>query len=184
MSKDLVRKLLFTALFAVLYIAGTFIRIPAGPVPVVLTNLFLFLGMLFLGTGWGSASVLLYLALGALGLPVFSKGGGIAQFIGPTGGYLIGYLAGVAAGGLVTKAGRRALWTAIPAVLLCALLIYVPGVSWLKYKLAMTWGKAISAGFLPFVIGDLLKGAAAVGVWLALRPLWLKLFPEPVRADG
>ncbi|MGD9200475.1 MAG: biotin transporter BioY, partial [Chitinispirillia bacterium] len=95
MERDTIRNLIFTALFAALMVMGTYIRIPIGPVPVVLTNFFIFLAGLFLGSWWGMASVGLYLLMGALGLPVFSSGGGIAIFAGPTGGFLVGYLSAV-----------------------------------------------------------------------------------------
>lgn len=185
MERHLIRKLMFTALFTGLLIAGTFVRIPLGPVPVVLTNLFLFLAALFLGPLWGGVSVVLYLFLGALGLPVFSGGGGLAQLAGPTGGYLFGYLLGVVAGGAVGRAGRGAVWSSVVAVILCGVLIYLPGVVWLRYRLDLTWTRAAAAGVIPFLPGDLIKGAAAVGVWVALRPLWLKMVPMPERSsDG
>jgi biotin transport system substrate-specific component len=75
--------------------AGAYIAVPlpVSPVPVVLQNLFVLLAGLLLPLRWAVASVALYLALGAIGLPVFSAArGGLAHFVGPTGGYLVGFL--------------------------------------------------------------------------------------------
>ena len=88
MNRRMIRASLFTALM----ILGAFIRVPIGPVPVTLSSLFVLLAGLLLGAGWGAAAVSMYLLLGALGLPVFTAGGGIALFAGPTGGYLLGFL--------------------------------------------------------------------------------------------
>ena len=80
------------SLFTALMILGAYIRIPIGPVPVTLSSFFVLLAGVILGSGWGTASVGIYLLLGALGLPVFTAGGGLALFAGPTGGYLLGFL--------------------------------------------------------------------------------------------
>ena len=172
MERNAIRNLIFTALFASLMVMGTYIRIPIGPVPVVLTNFFIFLTGLFLGPWWGLASVGLYLAMGALGLPVFSSGGGIALFAGPTGGFLVGYLPAVFLTGLSTLRKKKSL---LPAALLTvagAFVVYSAGVPWLKYKLQKTWLQALSIGCFPFLIFDGVKVAASVLLWHVLLPVW------------
>ena len=104
-SKNL-KRMIFTSLLTALMIIGAYIRIPLGPVPIVLTNMFVVLAGLLLGPFWGIAGAGLYLLLGLIGLPVFSGGGGPAYFAGPTGGYLIGYAAAAFAAGAVRRAGR------------------------------------------------------------------------------
>jgi biotin transport system substrate-specific component len=91
-SSNELRMMVYASLFAALTAVGAFLAIPIGPVPIVLQNMFVYLA----GGRWGLASVGVYLLAGACGLPVFAGGlGGISRFIGPTGGYLIGYLPAV-----------------------------------------------------------------------------------------
>ncbi|RZW12719.1 MAG: biotin transporter BioY, partial [Desulfobulbaceae bacterium] len=86
--------MVYASLMATLTAVGAYIAIPIGPVPIVLQNLFVMLAGLLLGGRWGLTSVGVYLLAGAVGLPVFAGGtGGIGKFIGPTGGYLLGFAA-------------------------------------------------------------------------------------------
>ena len=168
-SNDL-RKLVLASLFAALTAVGAFIAIPIGPVPIVLQNLFVMLMGLLLGARWGLAGVAAYLLAGALGLPVFAGGtGGIGRFVGPTGGYLVGYLPSVVIIGWLS-ARRRPPWLFDAlAVLAGTLVLYLCGVSWLKIVTGMTWGKTLMVGMVPFLPGDIAKMAAAVMMAGALR---------------
>ena len=169
--------MILTSLMTALMIVGAYIRIPVGPVPFVLTNMFVLLAGLILGPKWGAASVALYLFLGLAGLPVFSGGGGPGYFAGPTGGYLAGYLAAAAVVGLIAPrrrpgeegAGppRPAVWT-VTALLAGISVIYAFGIPWLKLILELSWAKALAAGFVPFILGDAIKAAAAVGVKISI----------------
>ena len=76
MSVEKMRSVVFCSLMAGLMAAGAFIQVPLGPVPIVLTNLFVLLAGLLLGARWGAAGAALYLLVGAIGLPVFSGGQG------------------------------------------------------------------------------------------------------------
>ncbi len=178
-SKSLVMPVL-TCLFAALVSVGAYIAvpIPGTPVPMVLQNLFIILTALLLGPGWGTASILVYLTLGAIGLPVFSGGaGGLAVFVGPTGGYLAGYLVAAPVMGGIPLLGKRAWWKYAVAAVVGELLIYACGVSWLKANLSATWTKALAVGFLPFAIGDTIK--VVVAVPLATRvAAWLEDYLE------
>ncbi|MDR1970763.1 MAG: biotin transporter BioY [Treponema sp.] len=165
-----------TALFAALIAAGTFISIPLPftPVPVVLQNLFSLLAGLVLGPALGAAAVGLYLIAGIIGAPVFAgAAGGISRFLGPTGGFLLGYLLSAFLGGLIAGRPRSGvplpLWRLVLAVLAGFLVIYVPGIIRLKFALDSGWGKALAAGFTPFIIGDALKGVLAVLIAPRLR---------------
>jgi biotin transport system substrate-specific component len=165
-----------TALFAALTAAGTFILIPLpfSPVPVVLQNFFALLSGLILGPALGSAAVGLYLLAGAIGAPVFAgAAGGFVRFLGPTGGFLLGYLLAALTAGLIAGRPRpeirTPLWRIVLAVLGGFLIIYVPGLIRLKYAIDKPWNAALAAGFTPFIIGDLIKAAAAVIIAPRLR---------------
>ncbi|MDR2375418.1 MAG: biotin transporter BioY [Treponema sp.] len=165
------------ALFAALVAAGTFVSVPLPftPVPVVLQNLFSLLAGLVLGPVLGGGAVGLYLLAGIIGVPVFAGAtGGIARLLGPTGGFLIGYLLSALSAGLICGRPRQGtklpLWRLILAVLTGLLVIYVPGLIRLRFALG-SWAKALTGGLIPFVAGDALKGVLAVLIAPRLRRL-------------
>ncbi|ORC36653.1 hypothetical protein B4O97_06195 [Marispirochaeta aestuarii] len=166
-----------SAVFSSLIILGTFIRIPLGPVPIVLANFFVILSGLFLGPLWGSLSVLIYLLLGALGLPVFSAGGGFAVFLGPTGGYLLGYPAGSFLAGLISRINPKRLTVLLLSAGLGTAVIYLLGVPWLIWRISAATGEGVSLarglliGMVPFIPGDVLKITAAAIVARSLNRL-------------
>lgn len=151
-------------LFAAIISIGAYIAfpIPGTPVPIVLQNMFIMIAALVLGPWWGLASVCIYLLLGAGGMPVFSGGtGGFMKFVGPTGGYLFGYIPATVVIGFIAWKGKG---TFLANLLACAAgmaIVYLFGVVRLKFVLNSSWGKAITAGFLPFIIGDIIKIALA-----------------------
>lgn len=156
--------MLATALMAALIAAGAQIAIPLPLVPVNLALLAVLLTGLVLPRRQAIAAVLLYLLMGALGLPVFSgfRGGPQALF-GPGGGYLIGYL--FAAGTVSSLRDRARSFTG--RLLLCALAVlacYIPGALWLGFLTGKPLPETLSFGVLPFLPGDLLKSLAADGV--------------------
>jgi biotin transport system substrate-specific component len=164
------------ALFAALTAAGTFIAIPLpfSPVPVTLQNLFAVLAGLCLGPFMGGLSVALYLAAGALGAPVFAgASGGIARLLGPTGGYLLGYLFAAFVAGLIAGRPRTdkhsPLWRLILAAALGLLAVYVPGTLWLKHLMDFDWAQALVGGILPFLPGDAAKTVVAGLIAFRLR---------------
>jgi biotin transport system substrate-specific component len=160
--------LTLTALFAALIAAGTFIAIPLpfSPVPIVLQNLFALLAGLLLGPLRGGAAVGLYLVAGAAGLPVFAgAAGGIVRMLGPTGGFLAGYLLAAITAALIAGKPRSdkplPRWRIILAVTAGLLVVYIPGLLWLKRSLDLSWTRTLAAGFFPYLIGDALKGLIA-----------------------
>lgn len=155
------------------------IQVPFYPVPMTMGTLaVLAIGMAY---GWrlGTATVLLYLAEGAAGLPVFAgtpeKGIGFAYMMGGTGGYLVGYiLAAASVGWLAERGWDKNVVTTGSAMLLGNALIYIPGLLWLGTLFG--WDKPILEwGLFPFVLGDLTKLVLAA----ALMPLTWKLLGRP-----
>ncbi|MBC2709864.1 MAG: biotin transporter BioY [Desulfosarcina sp.] len=183
-SAQQLRRMVYAALMAALTAAGAYIAIPIGPVPIVLQNLFIMLAGLLLGGRWGVISVGVYLLAGAVGLPVFAGGtGGIGKFVGPTGGYLLGFAAAAYLIGIVSEKGRGRVAADVLAMVAGTLIIYAFGVSWLKVVTGMSLSKALGVGMFPFLIGDALKIAAAIPIAKALRPMIDGTFGA-VRAAG
>ncbi|MDA3956109.1 biotin transporter BioY [Oceanispirochaeta sp.] len=175
MSKQLIRRTVLTAVFTALIAASSLFVLPVGPVPVVMTTLFVVLSGMLGGPWIGLSSVITYLLLGIIGLPVFAGGtAGLAKVMGPTGGFLIGYILAALAGGLLfhpKEGGSRGMTMVLAALsaLIAGALIYVPGLPWLKYSLSMDWATAIKAGLLPFIPGFLIKTAAATALAFSMK---------------
>jgi biotin transport system substrate-specific component len=157
------RKTILIALFGALTIVGAYIRFPLPPVPVTLQTMFVILAGMLGGKRIGTASTAIYLLLGAIGLPVFTAGGGIGILLGPTGGYLLAlplaaFLAG-AGGDAGYRTGKKRAYRigCLAGGLAATVAIYLVGVPFLKYNLDMDWGTAIKAGMLPFLVGDTVK---------------------------
>lgn len=176
--------MVYAALMAALTAAGAYIAIPLGPVPIVLQNLFIMLAGLLLGGRWGLISVAVYLLAGAVGLPVFAGGtGGVGKFVGPTGGYLLGFGAAAYLIGIISESGRGRVTIDVLAMVAGTLIIYAFGVSWLKVVTGISFSKALTVGMLPFLIGDALKIAAAIPIARALRPMMDGTFAAVRAAD-
>jgi len=164
--------MVFASLLAALMAAGAYLAIPIGPIPIVLQNMFVLLAGLLLGSRWGLASVAVYLLTGACGLPVFAGGlGGIGRIVGPTGGYLIGYLPAVFITGYISEKAAKRTGCDILAMICGTIVLYGCGVVWLKFLTGMTWSKTMMVGMYPFLIGDAFKIAAAAVIARALRPV-------------
>lgn len=176
MPIEKMRSMVLCSLMAGLMAAGAFIQIPIGPVPIVLTNLFVLLSGLLLGARWGMAGAALYLLVGAMGLPVFSGGrGGLAHLFGPTGGYLFGFVLSAWITGFIADRFHRSLKGSVVAVLFGSLAIYGLGVPWLKVITQMSWNKAWMVGMVPFLPGDVLKAVLAVILFRSVNPMMDRL---------
>jgi biotin transport system substrate-specific component len=172
------RQMVYASLMAALTAAGAYIVVPVGAVPIVLQNLFVMLAGLLLGSCWGLASVGVYLLAGICGLPVFAGGtGGIGRLIGPTGGYLLGYLPAVYLIGMISERTQRRVLSDVFAMIAGCAVVYAFGVSWLKLITGMTLAKTLAVGMYPFLIGDALKIAAAVSIIRTLRPFIFRHSP-------
>jgi biotin transport system substrate-specific component len=166
---------------ALLAIAGSLVlvasakaQVPFWPVPMTLQTLALQLLVMGLGARYGAAAVALYLLEGAVGLPVFAgspeRGVGLAYMVGPTGGYLVGFVAAALAMGALAERGWSRRWTlAFAAGLIGTVIILSCGVAWLTTQIG--FDKAIDVGLTPFLWPSLVKVAFAA----ALLPLCWRL---------
>ncbi|MCX8102554.1 MAG: biotin transporter BioY [Geminicoccaceae bacterium] len=146
------------------------VQVPFWPVPMTMqTFVVLLIGATY-GARLGAATLAAYLALGAAGLPVFASGAGPAYMMGPTGGYLVGFLvAAWLVGKLAERGLDRRVLTALPMFLVGDVVILALGVSWLATLIGFE--KAWAAGVLPFLPAEALKIALA----MALLPLAWRL---------
>lgn len=152
------------------------IPLPWTPVPITGTTFAVLLAGAALGWRAGAASQLLYVVLGAAGLPFYAGGvSGWTYATGATGGYLVGFVVAAAAVGFLAERGQdRSVATSIPAMLAGTAVVYLFGVAWLGHVLEADAVTALTKGLLPFVIGDSLKLVAAG----ALLPLAWRLVPN------
>jgi biotin transport system substrate-specific component len=141
------------------------LSIPGTPVPLSMQNFAVLLVGLSLGSRRGFMALILYLAEGAAGLPVFSPIGapGILRFAGPTTGYLIAYpfVAGLA--GYIFERGKQTFTRAASAALAGEVLLFVCGISWL-YVLTHSLARAITYGLYWFIFAEIMKVMLAAGI--------------------
>lgn len=152
--------------------AQAFIPLPFTPVPVTLQTLTVLLAGVLLGSRRGAAAAMAYVGAGALGLPLFAAGGaGLARLAGPTGGYLLGFIAAAFVTGWLAERGmdRRAA-TMVLAMLAGNAVIYACGLPWLALYVGL--GNVLALGLVPFIVGDavkiLLTAAVLPASWRAL----------------
>ncbi len=151
------------------------ITLPGTPVPQTLQTMAVLGGSAYLGSRRGLAAMLLYVGMG-LFLPFYAGGAqGWSEVTGASGGYLVGFIAaGYVVGRLREMNGSR--WVAtVPAMLLGSVVVYVPGLIWLKHSVPFDWGWTIHYGLTVFIVGDLLKIAADAAI-LDPRAPWGRLF--------
>jgi biotin transport system substrate-specific component len=156
---DRSRTIAYSAAFIGLITLGSWISVPCIPVPFTLQTLFVLLAGAVMKR-YAVIPVSLYVILGALGLPLFHNGvAGIGALLGPTGGFLIGFVVAALVTGLAYEHSHRAV--RIVCLIAATLIIYAFGIGWLMYSLDMEFLPAFAAGALPFIIGDAVKAGAA-----------------------
>lgn len=170
------KKIVFTALFAALTAVCGFISIPVTgtPIPIVLQNMLVVLTGLMLGPVWGVAATVLFLAAGALGLPVFSGGtGGVARLMGPTGGFLYGYALATLAAGLIAQRPKYGARTPVLRLVLATVLgfvvMYIPGILHFMRVMDKTFSQTMTLCVVPYIPGDIVKMVVAVLLSSKLR---------------
>ncbi len=140
--------------------------LPFTPVPLTLQNFAVLLVGLALGSRRGFLSLALYLAEGAVGLPVFNPTGmgGVAQLLGPTGGYLMAYPVVAFVSGWLAERGSRNFWRAAMAATAGEVVLFAGGLAWLTVWTRGSWWQAAHFGLYPFVFAEVAKVMGAAGV--------------------
>ena len=155
-TKELTLTALMTAIICVL--GPLSVPLPFSPVPISLTMIGIYLAVYAVGMWRGTVAFIVYLLLGLVGLPVFSGfTGGPGKLLGPTGGYLIGFIfTALISGFFIGRFWRKYLLSAVGMILGIAV-AYVFGTVWLAYSAGMTFSQALAAGVIPYVGFDLIK---------------------------
>ena len=159
-----VRRLARISLMVTATAALSFVRIPLpfSPVPITGQTLGTMLAGLLLGAADGGLSQLVYVLLGVAGLPLFGGMAGPGVLMGPTGGYLVGMIAGAWITGRIAGSTTRSARMAGACVLGGVLAVYVPGILWLAAVTGLDLAAAATIGALPYLPGDAIKVVAAL----------------------
>jgi biotin transport system substrate-specific component len=151
-----------TATLVALIGAGAWIAIPFVPVPLTLQTFFVLLSGVLLRR-WGFLPPLCYLALGALGLPIFHNGlAGIGVLLGPSGGFIVGFIPAGLVSGMAYERHERPI--RVLGLVLAGLAVYAFGAGWLVLSTGMASAAAVAVGVLPFLTGDAIKTLAVYAV--------------------
>lgn len=167
-------KIALTLMFVLLTALSSRVKVylPFSPVPITLQTFSVILSGILLKE-FGIVSQILYLVLGVLGVGLFANGGGINYVFSPTFGYVVGFVFASYFAGYFTRNYSNSKMLAL-GLLIADFLIYVPGLTWLYFVLSKS-GNAVSLqyilsiGFLPFVVGDIIKVFAAFGFAKAIK---------------
>ena len=155
-TKQMVLIALMTAVTCVL--GPLSIPLPFSPVPISLTNFAIFLAIFILGMKNGTISFIIYLLLGAVGVPVFSSfRGGLQVLAGPTGGYLIGFIFLALIMGFALDHFDRKLVPTIIGMIIGMAVCYAFGTVWLAKLLSLSFKEGLMMGVIPYLPGDAAK---------------------------
>jgi biotin transport system substrate-specific component len=163
----------------ILTAVGAFVRIPLPftPVPLTLQTLFVLLSAAFLGNHLGAITQISYVILGMSGLPIFAgAGSGLNYLLGPTGGYLFGFVLAAFFVGKFIKHAKDNLFSVLSVLFIGDLIILICGISWLKFLLGYSSVKLLSIGLIPFIPGDLLKAVFAASLYLKFKNRLKEIF--------
>ena len=164
------RSLTLTALAAAILCVVSPFTLNIGPIPLSLCTLFLYLIPYLVGWKRAAVATLVYILLGAAGVPVFSNfGAGLAKVAGPTGGYIVGYLPLVLISGLFLHffPGKR--WAQLVGMVLATAVLYTLGTAWFCVQAGKTLAVALGLCVFPFLLGDAIKMVIAVTFGPMLR---------------
>lgn len=164
------KQLILIALFAAIICISSFISIPIGAVPISLQSLAIMITGLCLKPKEAASSVLVYILLGVVGIPVFAGAkSGVGVLVGPTGGYIVGFLVGAFVISKFVEKKFTPQTAALGLVLGGLVVVYSIGVCWLSYQTNMPFEKAFKVGMLIFIPGDLFKMAIAYVISSKIR---------------
>lgn len=159
---------------ALMCIAGP-LSVPIGPVPVTLTNLIIYFSIAVIGMKLTLISYIVYLLLGAAGLPVFSGfAGGLGKLAGPTGGYLIGFILMILIGGVIYERFESRPAIGGVGMFLGLAVAYLFGTAWFVYQMKVGVGYALTVCVWPFIPFDLAKIVMAIAAGRIVRKAVLR----------
>ncbi len=165
-----VRSMAFTALMAALICVVAPFVIPMGAVPLSIATFVIYLAGALLGCKRGTAAVLLYLLIGAVGMPVFSGfTGGLGQLFGVTGGFLVGYIPCALLTGLAADKVPQKIWGLALGMAIGTLSCYAVGTIWYISCTGADIASALMICVAPFIVGDVIKISLACIVAVPLR---------------
>ena len=168
--KSSVFPMILTSLCAAIIAVLAQIIIPLPLIPITGQTLAIGLVVTILGLKHGTYAVLLYILLGAIGLPVFqSFTGGLGVLFGPTGGYIVGFIPTALVIGFYLKITRLTFTHALVANILGMLVTLAFGAVWLKYLAELSWTGALFSGVIPFLIVGVIKAILAAWVGVIVR---------------
>lgn len=174
-NKSILYEITTCALFSALMCIFGPMSVPIGPIPVSLTNLVIYVSVYILGTRGATISFLIYLLLGTVGLPVFSGySGGIGKLVGPTGGYLVGFIFIAVIGGLFMEKSRANIYITSLGFVLSTAIVYLLGTAWFVYQAHVDWAYALGVCVYPFIPFDLGKIVIAAVLGKAVRTALIK----------
>lgn len=164
------RRMILAALFAAITGILAQMTIPLPFVPITGQTLAIGLAATILGARYGTLSILLYLALGAVGVPVFAEmKSGVSVLFGPTGGYLVGFIPTAFIIGWYLEKTSFTFKQALIANTIGMIVTLTIGTSWLKVSAELPWTGALKGGFYPFIPVGLIKAALAASIGIGVR---------------
>jgi biotin transport system substrate-specific component len=165
------RGMVYASMFGAITAVGAYIVIPLPLVPITLQTFFVSLAPALLGGALGALSQVIYVLIGLIGLPVFAGGkAGFGVLIGPTGGYLAGFIIGAyIIGKLIEMKQKPGFVWMVSAMVVGHVALYALGVAQLMFVAKLSLGKAVAVGVIPTVPGGIAKILAAAFVALKLR---------------
>lgn len=162
-SNSIARRIVIVGLGSLVIAAAARVNLPMYPVPMSMQSLAIIVLAALSGFRLSGEIVGAYLVQGLIGLPVFATGAGLAYAMGPTGGYLLGYLLGaLLIGHLADRGWNSSLPKLTASLAMGHFVIFVPGVAWLAVLIG--WEKAFVAGAAVFLVGSLVKTALGVAM--------------------
>ena len=146
------------------------IPIPVSAVPITFTNLAIYLSAIILGQKKATVSYLIYLLIGLVGVPVFSGfTGGPGKLLGPTGGYLIGFIFMAFITGYFVDRFPGKIHMYVTGMVLGIIVTYIFGTAWLAYQANMTFLAALFVGVVPYIVGDIIKIIVATVIGIPIK---------------
>ncbi|CEG27484.1 biotin transporter BioY [Bacillus sp. B-jedd] len=164
------RRMILAALFAAITGILAQMTIPLPLVPITGQTLAIGLAATILGARYGTLSILLYLALGAVGVPVFAEmKSGVSVLFGPTGGYLVGFIPTAFIIGWYLEKTSFTFKQAMIANTIGMIVTLTIGTAWLKVSAGLPWTGALKGGFYPFIPVGIIKAALAASIGIGVR---------------